>query len=123
MSKVRVESFSISLDGFGAGPDQNIDHPLGVGGEDLHQWFTPTKTFQTMHSEMMGNDSKDGSTGIDNDFAASGFENIGAWIMGRNMFGPVRGPWNDSDWEGWWGETPPMSRFLCSLIMHTLPLK
>jgi len=107
MSKVRVESFSISVDGFGAGPNQDIDHPMGVGAEDLHQWFIPTKTFQDMHSEMLGGASKDGTTGIDNDFAARGFKNIGAWIMGRNMFGPVRGPWNDSDWKGWWGDNPP----------------
>lgn len=121
MSKVRVESFSISLDGFGAGPDQDMAHPLGVGGEDLHQWFTPTKTFQTMHSEMMGDDNKDGSTGIDNDFAARGFKNIGAWIMGRNMFGPVRGPWNDSDWEGWWGKNPPYHVPVFVLTHHEHP--
>lgn len=107
MSKIRVESFSISLDGYGAGPNQDIDHPLGVGGTELHQWFFPTKTFQTMHGEMSGGGGKDGKTGVDDDFAARGFKNIGAWIMGRNMFGPVRGPWDDSDWKGWWGDNPP----------------
>ncbi|MFH5831968.1 dihydrofolate reductase family protein [Halalkalibaculum sp. DA384] len=107
MSNVRVESFSISLDGYGAGPGQDIDNPLGVGGTDLHQWFFPTKTFQTMHSDEPAGGSDEGETGVDNDFAARGFNNIGAWIMGRNMFGPVRGPWGDTDWKGWWGENPP----------------
>lgn len=100
MQKLRVESFSISIDGFGAGPNQNLENPLGVGGEDLHQWLIPTQVFQ----EMGG---KDGTTGIDNDFAKRGFTNIGAWILGRNMFGPIRGPWPDDDWKGWWGENPP----------------
>ncbi|MFH5883564.1 dihydrofolate reductase family protein [Halalkalibaculum sp. DA3122] len=107
MSNVRVESFSISLDGYGAGPGQDIDHPLGVGGSELHQWFYPTKTFQSMHNEMQDDGSEEDETGVDNDFAARGFNNIGAWIMGRNMFGPVRGPWGDTDWKGWWGENPP----------------
>jgi dihydrofolate reductase len=101
MSKLRVESFTISIDGFGAGPNQDLEHPLGVGGTDLHQWFFPTKTFQNMHS------NKDGENGIDNDFASRGFDNIGAWIMGRNMFGPIRGPWPDDAWKGWWGANPP----------------
>jgi dihydrofolate reductase len=101
MQKLRVESFSISIDGFGAGPDQSLENPLGVGGMDLHEWAFPTKTFQ----HMMGKDG--GTTGIDNDFASRGFSNIGAWIMGRNMFGPVRGPWPDEDWRGWWGDNPP----------------
>jgi dihydrofolate reductase len=101
MSKLRVESFTISIDGFGAGPNQDLEHPLGVGGTDLHQWFFPTKTFQKMHS------NKDGENGIDNDFASRGFDNIGAWIMGRNMFGPIRGPWPDDAWKGWWGANPP----------------
>lgn len=101
MQKLRVESFSISIDGFGAGPDQDLENPLGVGGMDLHQWAFPTKTFQ----HMWGEDG--GTTGIDNDFAARGFANIGAWIMGRHMFGPIRGPWTDEDWKGWWGDNPP----------------
>lgn len=101
MSRIRVESFSISLEGYGAGSDQDIDNPLGVGGEDLHEWLVPTRTFQ----QMQGKD--DGSEGIDNDFAARGFQNIGAWILGRNMFGPIRGPWPDMEWKGWWGDNPP----------------
>jgi len=102
MSKLRVNAFSISLDGFGAGPDQTRDAPLGVGGPTLHQWFYPTRTFQR---NVLG--KPDGQTGPDDDFAVRGFENLGAWIMGRNMFGPVRGPWPDESWRGWWGENPP----------------
>ncbi|MCU0385009.1 MAG: dihydrofolate reductase family protein [Flavihumibacter sp.] len=101
MSKVRVAAFSISLDGFGAGPNQSLQQPLGVRGEELHQWVFPTRRFQ----QMMGKD--DGTLDIDNDFAERSFENIGAWILGRNMFGPVRGPWPDEEWKGWWGEEPP----------------
>jgi len=102
MQKLRVESFTISIDGFCAGPNQSIDNPLGVGGQDLHQWFFPTEVFQ---KKVMGND--EGTTGIDNDFAKRGFNNIGAWILGRNMFGPIRGPWPDENWKGWWGDSPP----------------
>ncbi len=101
MGKTRVESFSISLDGYGAGLDQDIDNPLGVGGMALHEWFFPTRTFQQMHGDG------DGVTGVDDDFAARGFTNVGAWILGRNMFGPIRGAWPDSDWKGWWGDNPP----------------
>jgi dihydrofolate reductase len=90
VSKLRVNAFTVSADGFGAGPDQGRDPPLGRGGEQLHQWFLPTRTFQR---NVLGRDG--GTTGIDNDFAARSFENLGAWIMGRNMFGPVRGPWPD----------------------------
>jgi len=100
VQKLRIANFSISIDGFGAGPNQSIENPLGIGGEDLHQWFIPTQTFQQMGG-------KSGTTGIDNDFASRGFKNIGAWIMGRNMFGPVRGPWADNNWKGWWGNNPP----------------
>src|SRR6266540_3077752 len=102
MSKLRVHCFSISLDGFGAGPNQDINNPLGVGGEDLHHWFVATCAFQKMHS---GND--EGTTGVDNDFAGRGFHGIGAWILGRNMFGPIRGAWPDDNWKGWWGDDPP----------------
>jgi len=102
MTRVRVESFTISLDGYGAGPDQDIDHPLGVGGTDLHQWAIPTRTFQRT---LFGADG--GTDGIDEEFAARGFANVGAWILGRNMFGPVRGPWPDASWKGWWGDSPP----------------
>ena len=101
MQKLRVESFSVSIDGYGAGPDQDINNPLGVGGTDLHQWFFPTDVFQKMQS------GKQGETGTDNDYASRGFENIGAWIMGRNMFGPIRGNWPDDNWKGWWGKNPP----------------
>lgn len=101
MPRVRVESFTVSLDGFGAGPNQDLDHPLGVGGTSLHGWAMPTRTFQR---NLFGSDV--GETGVDDDFAARGFENIGAWILGRNMFGPVRGPWPDERWRGWWGENP-----------------
>ena len=101
MSKLRVESFTISLDGFGAGPDQTLNQPLGVGGTALHTWAFATRTFQ---KQLFGSDS--GEDGIDEDFAARGFSNVGAWILGRNMFGPVRGPWPDESWRGWWGENP-----------------
>lgn len=101
MTKLRVHSFSISLDGFGAGPKQDVDNPLGVGGVALHKWAFATRTFQ----QMFGNGG--GSTGVDDDFAARGFSNIGAWIIGRNMFGPIRGEWPDDHWKGWWGENPP----------------
>jgi dihydrofolate reductase len=102
MTQVRVESFSVSLDGYGAGPLQDIDNPLGVGGINLHQWAFPTRTFQRA---LFGSD--EGTTGIDDDFASRGFRNIGAWILGRNMFGPIRGPWPDMNWKGWWGDNPP----------------
>ena len=102
MSKLRVESFTISLDGFGAGPNQDINNPLGVGGTLLHGWALSTRTFQ---KAVLGREG--GSTeGIDEDYAARGFRNIGAWILGRNMFGPVRGTWPDERWRGWWGENP-----------------
>jgi dihydrofolate reductase len=101
MSKLRVHCFGISLDGFGAGPNQDIDNPLGIGGVNLLQWFFPTRTFQKMHG------SGDGTTGIDNDMAERGFDRIGAWILGRNMFAPNRGAWTDDQWKGWWGDNPP----------------
>ena len=101
-SRVRVECFTISLDGYGAGRDQTLDNPLGVGGTDLHGWLLPTRTFQ---QTLFGADG--GTEGIDDDFAARGFNNVGAWILGRNMFGPIRGPWADTDWKGWWGDSPP----------------
>jgi dihydrofolate reductase len=100
-SRLRVHGFTVSVDGYGAGPNQDIDNPLGVGARALHQWAFSTRTFQ----RMFGKD--EGATGVDDDFAARGFENIGAWILGRNMFGPVRGPWPDESWKGWWGENPP----------------
>lgn len=101
MSKLCVRAFSISLDGYGAGPNQSLDNPLGENGGTLHGWAWSTKTFQT----LFGKDG--GATGVDDDFAKRSFENIGAWILGRNMFGPVRGPWPNDDWKGWWGPNPP----------------
>jgi dihydrofolate reductase len=101
MGKVHVSAFSITLDGFSAGPDQSIDNPLGVNGVEMMEWMFPTKMF----SEMQKKDG--GETGIDNDFAAKSMTGNGAWILGRNMFGPVRGPWPDDEWKGWWGEEPP----------------
>jgi dihydrofolate reductase len=101
MGKLRVACFAVSVDGYGAGPNQGVDNPLGVGGMALHSWVFPTRTFR----QMTG--SEGGTTGIDNDFAARGKETLGAWILGRNMFGPIRGPWTDEDWKGWWGPNPP----------------
>jgi len=102
MARVKVQAFSVSIDGFGAGPRQSLDNPLGIGGITLHQWFLPTRTFQ---QRVLGGEG--GSTGVDDDFARRSFEGIGAWILGRNMFGPVRGPWPDDSWKGWWGDNPP----------------
>jgi dihydrofolate reductase len=102
MPKLRVQGFSISLDGYGAGPGQSLENPLGVGGMALHQWVFPTRTLQKM---LFGKEG--GTTGPDDDFAARGIANLGAWILGRNMFGPVRGPWPDDSWKGWWGDNPP----------------
>ena len=101
MTKVRVAAYSISIDGFGAGPDQSLEQPLGRGGEALHAWVWPTRTFRRVHGEGGG------SVGVDDDFAAASFAGVGAWILGRNMFGPVRGPWPDDRWKGWWGDEPP----------------
>jgi dihydrofolate reductase len=116
MTRVRVESFTISLDGFGAGPNQDIDNGLGVGGEALHQWALPTRTFQRA---LFGKDG--GTTGVDEDFAARGFQNVGAWILGRNMFSPIRGPWPDMNWKGWWGENPPYHVPVFILTHHARP--
>jgi dihydrofolate reductase len=102
MSRVRVAAFSVSIDGFGAGPKQSLENPLGVGGMALHGWAFGTRTFSAMHGQGGG-----GTTGIDDDFAQRSFAGVGAWILGRNMFGPVRGPWPDDSWKGWWGDTPP----------------
>ena len=115
MPKLRVASFSVSLDGFGAGPEQSIDHPLGAGGKALHNWAFATRTFKTMFGE------DGGSTGADDQFARRGFENIGAWILGRNMFGPVRGPWPDESWKGWWGDNPPYHVPVFVLTHHPRP--
>ena len=116
MSKLRVESFTISLDGFGAGPGQDLDHPLGVGGTSLHGWALATRTFR---KHLFGTD--DGEGGIDEDFAARSFRNVGAWILGRNMFGPIRGPWPDESWRGWWGENPVYHVPVFVLTHHPRP--
>jgi dihydrofolate reductase len=112
MSRLRVECFCVSLDGYGAGPNQDLANPLGVGAMGLHGWFRATRTFQ----RLFGNDG--GSTGIDDAFAARGFDNIGASILGRNMFGPVRGPWPDDAWKGWWGDNPPYHSPVFVLTHH-----
>jgi dihydrofolate reductase len=118
MSKVKVSAFSVSLDGFGAGPDQDINNPLGIGGFDLHRWFMKTAAFTAMH-RLDG-----GVEGVDNDFAARSFENVGAWILGRNMFGPIRGAWEDDSWKGWWGDEPPYHVPVFVLTHHArAPLK
>src|SRR3954469_5095840 len=101
MPRVRVHSFTISLDGYGAGPRQTRDEPLGVGGEALHDWLVKTRAFQRI------NGKSGGTTGVDDDMAARFGVGVGAWIMGRNMFGPIRGPWADDAWRGWWGKNPP----------------
>jgi dihydrofolate reductase len=107
---LRVNSFTVSLDGYGAGPDQSVEDPLGVGGEQVHDWLVGTRTFRT----LFGNEG--GSTGVDDEFAQRGFANVGAWILGRNMFGPVRGPWPDDSWRGWWGDEPP---YRCEVFVLT----
>jgi dihydrofolate reductase len=116
MTRIRVNAFTISLDGYGAGPNQNIDNPLGVGGEDLHHWMVPTRTFQRAVLRKDG-----GTTGVDDDFAARSFENVGAWILGRNMFGPIRGDWADTSWKGWWGNNPPYHVPVFVLTHHARP--
>ena len=115
MTKLRVHSFSVSIDGFGAGLDQDLEHPLGVGGPELFDWFFRTRTFQRMHG------GEGGETGVDDDAAAQGFVHVGAWILGRNMFGPVRGPWPDESWKGWWGEEPPYHVPVFVLTHHPRP--
>ena len=112
MGKVRVASFSVSIDGYGGGPRQGVQNPLGVRGLELHNWFFPTNAFK----QMTGKNG--GTTGVDNDMAARSLENVGAWILGRNMFGPVRGPWPDDSWKGWWGEEPPYHTPVFVLTHH-----
>ncbi len=116
MSKLRVQSFAVSVDGYGAGPNQDLQNPLGVRGPELMEWFFPTRVWRTMHEG--GND---GETGIDNEIAERGFKGIGAWILGRNMFGPVRGPWPDESWRGWWGEEPSYHAPVFVLTNHARP--
>ncbi|KQW82623.1 dihydrofolate reductase family protein [Brevundimonas sp. Root1279] len=113
--KVRVSSFAVSADGFGAGPAQSREAPLGVGGERLHHWFYPTKTFQTMFGQG------EGAEGTDNGFAERSMQGMGAWILGRNMFGPIRGDWPDEAWKGWWGDEPPYHVPVFVLTHHPRP--
>ena len=101
MPKLRVHNFSVSIDGYAAGPSQSLDEPLGVGGEQLHNWFFGTRTFHTHFGEEGGDEA------VAARFAAAGEEGLGATIMGRNMFGPIRGDWTDDEWKGWWGDNPP----------------
>lgn len=112
MPKLRVHCFSLSIDGYGAGPNQDLDNPLGAGGTALHEWAFTTRTFR----QMFGKDG--GTTGVDDDFAARGFKSIGAWILGRNMFGPIRGAWPNRTWKGWWGENPPYHTPVFVLTHH-----
>ena len=115
MSKVVVRGFSISLDGFGAGPQQDLQNPLGVGGPEMFDWFMHTRTWR----KMQGQDG--GETGVEDEIAAQAMSGIGAWILGRNMFGPVRGPWPDESWRGWWGEEPPYHVPVFVLTHHARP--
>ncbi|HEU4593078.1 MAG TPA: dihydrofolate reductase family protein [Steroidobacteraceae bacterium] len=116
MGKVRVAAFGISTDGFGAGPDQSLENPLGVDFAEVMSWFFPTRFFRTMHGGQT-----DGESGVDNSMAEKSFENVGSWILGRNMFGPVRGPWPDESWRGWWGEEPPYHCQVFVLTHHARP--
>ncbi len=115
MSKLRVQSFALSVDGFGAGPNQDLEHPLGVTGLELMDWFFATRFWRKMH----GQDG--GETGVDNQIVEQGFAGIGAWILGRNMFGPIRGPWPDDEWKGWWGDEPPYHTPVFVLTHHPRP--
>lgn len=112
MSRLRVNGFGVSADGFGAGPEQSLEHPLGKGGEQLMAWALPTRTLRRMFGQ------EGGSTGTDEAYAARGMAGVGAWILGRNMFGPVRGPWPDEQWKGWWGERPPYQVPVFVLTRH-----
>ena len=138
VQKLRVHGFGISLDGYSAGPNQSLEHPLGVGGTGLMEWFFPTRTFQRMHNQASRDTAglanvpdhlfgpREGDADIDDKFAARGFENIGAWIIGRNMFGPLRGPWPNDDWKGWWGDNPVYHCDVFVLTHHaraTLPME
>jgi dihydrofolate reductase len=115
MSKVRVAAFAVSLDGYGAGPRQSLQNPLGEGGTELHEWFFPTRTFRGMFGQ------EGGTTGPDDDFAHASLQGMGAWIMGRNMFAPSRGPWPDDGWKGWWGDEPVYHCPVFVLTHHARP--
>lgn len=113
MARLRIHNYAISTDGYGAGPEQSLENPMGVGGMALHQWALKTRSFHEQHGK-----ASDGETGVDDDFMARGFDNIGAWILGRNMFGPIRGPWPNEDWKGWWGTNPPYHNDVFVLTHH-----
>src|SRR5581483_1247221 len=115
MGRVLVRSFGMSIDGFGAGPDQSLDHPLGVDGPELMEWVFHTRVWRQMHGQA------DGEAGVDNQMAEESFANMGAWILGRNMFGPIRGPWLDDNWKGWWGDEPPYHVPTFVLTHHARP--
>lgn len=115
MSKVRVNSYGVSIDGYSAGPHQDLEHPLGMGGERMMEWFFPTRVFQQLYGDAPG------ETGVDNGIAEQGMSGIGAWILGRNMFGPIRGPWPDDAWKGWWGDEPPYHVPTFVLTHHPRP--
>lgn len=115
MSKLRVQSFGISIDGYGAGPNQDFQHPLGAGGFGLVEWLFHTRLWRQMHGQ------EGGETGVDHEVAEQGFAGMGAWILGRNMFGPVRGPWPDDSWKGWWGDEPPYHTPVFVLTHHPRP--
>jgi len=115
MPRLRVQSFAVSLDGYGAGPNQDLEHPIGVNGPDLMEWFFATRVWRKMHGQP------DGETGVDNRIAEQGMSGNGAWILGRNMFGPVRGPWPDESWKGWWGDEPPYHTLAFVLTHHPRP--
>jgi dihydrofolate reductase len=121
MSKLRVHSFAISLDGYGAGPNQSRDNPMGVGGMALHEWAFATRTFRQMHGDLVPGLRGEGATGVDDDFMARGFASIGAWIIGRNMFGPIRARWPDQSWKGWWGDNPPYHTPVFVVTHHARP--
>jgi len=114
MTKLRVHAFSVSIDGFGAGPEQSLQNPLGIGGTAVHEWALGTRTFQRV---VLGIEGK-GTTGVDDDFAVRSFDNLGAWILGRNMFTPSRGAWPDDNWKGWWGDNPPYHTPVFVLTHH-----
>jgi len=118
MSRLRVQAFGVSIDGFGAGADQSLENPLGVRGTELMEWVFPTLFFNRIHGRAGEGEGGGGETGVDNTAAEESFEGIGAWILGRNMFGPVRGPWPDESWRGWWGEEPPYHAPVFVLTHH-----
>lgn len=115
MTRLRVHCMSMSTDGYVAGPHQDVKNPIGLGGSALHEWMFTTRTLRRMNGQAAG------ETGIDDDYVAAGFEGIGATIMGRNMFGPIRGPWPDDNWRGWWGDTPPYGHQVFVLTHHSRP--